>query len=354
MKFVHCADLHLDTAFSGLGGGKRCAVRQAELRRTFLSIIELAKEADALFIAGDLFDQDMVEAETVAALCAGFASLGEIPVFIAAGNHDPLIEQSYYKLMSLPANVHVFGTELECYQVADCDVCGISFSHSAQRESLLSAFHCPTERPAVLVMHGDLGGTDYNPIDRAMVAGSGLSYLALGHIHSYMETKIGHTVCVYPGCPEGRGFDELDAKGVVCGEVTKEGVVTNFVPVCKRQYREVSVDVSGLLTHDEMIRSVRQSVQNTEDLYKFILVGETELVPDTDVVAEAFGDCFFAKVYDRTKRPLHLEELVKEDGVRGQFAEKMLAREETGKEELYRMALEYGLQALAGEKVKSL
>ncbi len=354
MKFVHCADLHLDTAFSGLGGGKSGAVRQAELRRTFLSIIELAKEADALFIAGDLFDQDSVEAETVTTLCAGFASLGEVPVFIAAGNHDPLSEQSYYKLMSLSPNVHVFGTDLECYQVADCDVCGISFSRAVQEESLLTAFSCPSDRPSVLVMHGDLGGSDYNPIDRAMVAGSGLSYLALGHIHSYMETKIGQTVCVYPGCPEGRGFDELDDKGVVCGEVTKDGVTTKFVPLCKRRYREIPVDVSGLLTHDEIIRTVRQSVQNAEDLYKFILVGETELVPDVDVVAEAFNDCFYAKVYDRTGRPLYLDELVKEDGVRGQFAEKMLAKEEAGKEDLYRRALEYGLSALAGEKVKSL
>ncbi len=353
MKFVHCADLHLDTAFSGLGGGKSAAIRQAELRRTFLSIIELAKEADALFIAGDLFDQSSVEAETIETLCSGFASLGDIPVFIAAGNHDPLSEQSYYKLMSLPPNVHVFGTEPGCFSVADCDVCGISFSHSAQSESLLSSFNCPSDRPAVLVMHGDLGGADYNPIDRAMVAGSGLSYLALGHIHSYSETKIGNTVCVYPGCPEGRGFDELDDKGVVCGEVTEDGVTTRFVPLCKRRYRELAVDISGLFTHDEIIRTVRGKISALEDLYKIILVGETELVPDGNVIADAFSDCFFLKVYDRTKRPLNLEELAKESGVRGQFVRKMLEKEEAGSEALYRRALEFGLLALSGEKVKT-
>ncbi|MBR7163976.1 MAG: DNA repair exonuclease [Clostridia bacterium] len=353
MKFVHCADLHLDTAFSGLGDGKSAAVRQAELRRTFLSIIELAKTADALLIAGDLFDQDSVEAETIATLCSGFASLGDIPVFIAAGNHDPLSEQSYYKLMSLSPNVHVFGTDLACFSVADCDICGISFSGAVQQESLLPEFRCSPDRPTLLLMHGDLGGNDYNPVDRAMVAASGLSYLALGHIHSYIETKIGNTLCVYPGCPEGRGFDELDDKGVVCAEVTKDSVTTQFVPLCRRRHREISVNISGLVTHDEIIRRVRQEILTPEDLYKIVLVGETELVPDETVVAEAFSDCFFLKVCDKTKRPLRLEELAKEAGVRGQFVQKILARQEEGKEALCRRALEYGLSALAGEKVKS-
>lgn len=352
MKFVHCADLHLDTAFSGLGDGKRAALRQAELRRTFLSVIELAKEADVLLIAGDLFDQDTVEAETVHTLCRGFASLGEIPVLIAAGNHDPLFEQSYYKLMELPPNVHVFGTELECISVKDCDVYGISFGRSVQTEPLLTNFSATPVRPSVLLMHGDLGGSDYNPIDRVMVSQSGLSYLALGHIHSYGETKLGSTLCVYPGCPEGRGFDELGLKGVVCGEITGEGVTKTFVPVCRRQYREIPVDISGLLTHDEVICAVKTVVDRLEDLYKIVLTGETAFVPDTDVLSEAFSDCFFIKFYDTTKKPLEIEALMKETGIRGLFAQKLsqgLSGDETGR---YARALEYGLSALAGEKVK--
>lgn len=351
MKFVHCADLHLDTAFSGLGDGKSAAIRQAELRQTFLSIIELAKEADALFIAGDLFDQDSVEAETIATLCSGFASLGDIPVFIAAGNHDALSEQSYYKLMSLPPNVHIFGTELESFSVVDCEVYGLSFGHTIEDESLLSAFSASSEKPSVLVMHGDLGGSDYNPVDRVMVASSGLSYLALGHVHGYMETKIGKTVCVYPGCPEGRGFDELGDKGVVCGEVTKDSVKTQFVPLCKRRYQEITVDVSGLVTHDEITRTVRGHLGSMENLYKIILTGETALVPDENVIAQSFSDCFFLKVYDRSKRPLNPEEIAKEPGIRGQFVQKLLENLENGKEDVYRQALEYGLSALAGEKV---
>lgn len=355
MKFVHCADLHLDTAFSGLGDGKSVAVRQAELRRTFLSVIDLAKEADALFIAGDLFDQDSVEAETVHTLCRGFASLGNIPVFIAAGNHDPLTEQSYYKLMSLPENVHLFGKEVECYTVAGCDVYGISFSGAVQSDFLLPAFQHTGERPAVMVMHGNLGGADYNPVDKNWAAESGLSYLALGHVHGYEEVKAGKTLCVYPGCPEGRGFDELGEKGVVCGEVTESGVTTRFVPLCLRRYREIFADVGGLLTHDEIIRTLRLDITAKVDLYKVILTGETELVPDAEVIAEAFSDCFFLKVYDKTTRPLDLAKLQSDPGIKGKFAGKILSEmaQNSDREALYRRALECGLAALSGEKVRT-
>ncbi len=352
MKFVHCADLHLDTAFSGLRDGKSAAIRQAELRRTFLSIIELAKMADVLLVAGDLFDQDTVEAETVRTLRAGFASLEHTKVMIVAGNHDPLTEKSYYKLTDFSENVHIFGTQLSAVAVADCDVYGVSFGSNVQDTPLLGSFHKEGERPGVLLMHGDVGGAAYNPISREMLSASGLSYVALGHVHSYTEERLGATVCAYPGCPEGRGFDELNEKGVIVGEITSEGVHTEFVPVCSRMYREKTVSVERLLTHEEIIGAIRGAGVDNKHLYKIILTGEIEFVPDVNVLAEAFADCFFLKVYDRTRRPLDVKGLAQETGLRGMFAQKLLAGlsgEQSGR---YRRALEYGLLAIDGEKVK--
>lgn len=354
MKFVHCADLHLDTAFSGLADGKKAAIRQAELRRTFLSIIELAKKADALFIAGDLFDQESVEAETIRVLRSGFASLENTQVFIVAGNHDPLTENSYYKVAGFSDNVHIFGTEPECITIAGCDVHGISFRQAVQEEALLNHFRKEGDRPAVLLMHGDLGGGAYNPVDRDMIASSGLAYVAMGHIHSYLEEKLGKTICAYPGCPEGRGFDELGEKGVILGEVTAEGVSIHFEPICKRQYIEQKVSVDGLVTHEEIIGAIRALGVNEKDLYKIILTGETELVPDVNVLAGGFSDCFFLKVYDETKRPLDVQKLASESGLRGMFTQKMLSGLSGVDKAKYEKALEYGLKAIEGEKVKAL
>ncbi len=354
MRLIHCSDLHLDTVFSGLGSDNCAAVRQAELRRTFLSIIELAKEADALLIAGDLFDQESVEAETIRIIREGFASLGEIPVLLVAGNHDPLSPGSYYRLAEFTPNVHVFGTELSCIKIGDCDFYGISFGNSQQTEPLLSDFKAEGERPSVLLMHGDLGGGAYNPVSRDMIAASGLSYLALGHIHKYEESRLGQTLCVYPGCPEGRGFDELDDKGVVRVTLSENGASAEFIPVCGRQYREVKVDVSGLLTHEAILSAIREKKLSEKDLYKVILEGETELLPDTAVLSESLSECFFVKVYDRTKRPLALDLLMEDPSVRGMFA-RMFSEGLCGEEsERYRKALELGISALDGEKVKPL
>lgn len=354
MKFVHCADLHLDTAFSGLGDAKSAAIRQAELRRTFLSIIELAKSADVLLIAGDLFDQASVEAETIRTLRRGFASLGETRVLIAAGNHDPLTEHSYYRLAGFSENVFVFGHEMSCITVADCDVYGISFRQNQQETPLPTESCGGGERPSVLLMHGDLGGGAYNPIDRGKIAASGLSYLALGHVHSYSREQIGKTVCAYPGCPEGRGFDELGEKGVIIGEVTAEGVTTQFKPICSRCCTEKQVEVGGFATHEDMIAAIRQTGLNERDLYKIILTGETELVPDKNVLVSAFPECFFLKISDRTTRPLDLQAILDEGGLRSMLLQRLSAGLDGEQGGLYRRALEYGLAALGGEKVKSL
>jgi len=354
MKFVHCADLHLDTAFSGLQDGKCAAIRQAELRRTFLSVINLAKDADVLLLAGDLFDQDSVEAETIRVLQQGFASIPSTKVLIVAGNHDPLTKKSYYNLTCFSENVHIFGTELECVTIGDCNVYGVSFGSGVQDEPILECLPVDKSGPSVLLMHGDLGGNAYNPIGREMIEKSDFSYLALGHVHSYYHEKIGRTLCAYPGCPEGRGFDELGEKGVLVGEVTDGGVTVKFVPVCSRQYREVSVDVSGLVTHEDILQIMQGTCLDTQDLYKVILTGETELIPDVNVLAEGMSQCFFLKVYDHTRRPLDIEALAAAGGVRGMLAQKLASGLLGEKSTVYRKALEYGLTALDGKRVKPL
>ncbi len=351
MRFVHCADLHLDTVFSGLKDEQSSVLRQRELRGTFSAIIDLAKTADALFIAGDLFDQDSVEPETLHVLRQGFASLGEIPVFIAAGNHDPLCAASYYRVADFPENVHVFGHEIEKISLPDCDIYGVSFKSAVADASLLEGFTADGEKPSVLLVHGNLAGEGYNPINREMAMGFGVSYLALGHVHAYAETRLGKTLCAYPGCPEGRGFDELGEKGVIVGEINESGVKTEFVPLCRRQYQEISLDISGVFTHEAVVAKVKEAGLCEKNLYKIILAGETELAIDVGSLAADFPEFFFVKFYDRTCCPVDLAALAEESGVRGMFVKKLLPEVSAGNEQAMR-ALQFGLSALSGEKVK--
>ena len=55
----------------------------------------------------------------------------------------------------------------------------------------------------------------------------------------------GGTVCAWPGCPEGRGFDELGEKGFYSGTIDDSGKVSlTFVPFARRRYEILTVDVT--------------------------------------------------------------------------------------------------------------
>ena len=67
----------------------------------------------------------------------------------------------------------------------------------------------------ILVLHGDAENpaSPYDPVSSAALAASGLDYAALGHIHRRGERRDGGTLCAWPGCLMGRGFDECGEKG---------------------------------------------------------------------------------------------------------------------------------------------
>jgi DNA repair exonuclease SbcCD nuclease subunit len=99
MKFLHLADCHLDAPFVELGQLlNKSNARRYELKETFDKAIELAKQekVDAIFIAGDFFEQKYVTKSTINFLNSKFMEIPNIQVFISPGNHDPFINNSYY------------------------------------------------------------------------------------------------------------------------------------------------------------------------------------------------------------------------------------------------------------------
>ena len=95
-----------------------------------------------------------------------------------------------------------------------------------------------------MVLHGDAvnNQSPYNYISKAEIAGSGLDYLALGHIHaaSGLLTE-GRTAYAWPGCAMGRGFDELGEKGVYLGTLDASGCKLEFCPLSGRKYEILTV-----------------------------------------------------------------------------------------------------------------
>ena len=111
MKFIHIADVHFDMPMISLKGNREyIKKRRIEQKKAFRDVIQLAKKekVDALFIAGDLFEQNFVERGTVEYIISNFQLIPNVNIFITPGNHDPYINNSYYKQYVWNSNVKIF------------------------------------------------------------------------------------------------------------------------------------------------------------------------------------------------------------------------------------------------------
>lgn len=359
-KIIHAADFHLDSAFGGLPTEK-ARERRRESRELIDRLAGLAREenAEILLLCGDLFDGERVFPETLERLRDVLDALN-LPTFIAPGNHDPFTPISPYALQRWPENVHIFHSEhLEGVALPDlgCVVYGAAFVSPAKTEQVLAGFSVPDDgKTHLLCLHGDVGGLNaaYGPILREQLAASGVQYAALGHIHQYSGVqKDGRTAWAYPGCPEGRGFDELDDKGVLVGSVDQGGARLRFVPLCRRGYRILEADVTG--------RSPREALEAVapetaaEDICRIVFTGEAdERGVDLPALESAYRDRFYAlELRDKTHPAQSLWARAGEDSLRGLFLQSMKSRYDAAlnaeaREEIA-LAVRFGLAALDGK-----
>src|ERR1039457_147898 len=112
MKFIHCADIHLDTPLQGLAqypGAPVNEIRNAT-RRAFERVLDAAISecVDFLIIAGDLYDTGLKSFESALFFNKQMARLADasIDVYLIYGNHDAA--SKLIKQLRPPRNVHVF------------------------------------------------------------------------------------------------------------------------------------------------------------------------------------------------------------------------------------------------------
>lgn len=350
MKLLHTADLHMDSAFAALDGD-RAALRRSEQRALLARMAELAdkEKVDAVLMCGDLLDSARSFAETDEAL-AEFCESVPAPVFIAPGNHDWYGPSSPYARLSLPGGTHVFKTlEPERVELESGNIWGAGWTGPTAPP--LTGFRASGGGINVMALHAVVGAPDgrYRTITEEAIAFSGLDYLALGHVHGYTgPRRAGGTVWCYPGCPEGRGFDETGEKGVVIADVTEKGTELRFVPVCSRRY-EIRETEAG----DDALAAVLAAMPEgaPRDVYRIILTGETDVRPDTAALASALEGKFFAlEIKDKTRPRVDIWAGTGEDTLRGAFLKRMKVRYEAAEDEDARekteRAVRIGLAAL--------
>ena len=357
LHILHGADLHLDAPFTGLSA-EQARQRRAELRELPRRLAELARErgADLVLLSGDLFDGSDPYAETAQALARALGQTG-CPVFIAPGNHDPYGPRSPYALLSWPENVHIFRTaamEAVPLPKLGCTVWGAAFTGVSREDSPLDGFAAPRDGDVHIgVLHADVEGKGrYAPLPESDIAASGLTYLALGHIHACSGLqRAGETAWAYPGCPEGRGFDELGEKGCLWVTVDDTTVEAEFLPLARRRYRLVEADVSQAVSPEDALRSALPA-DARDDILRVVLTGESgveglDLAP---LKALAETKCWSAQVLDRTTVRRDLWSRAEEDTLTGLFLRQMRLRLDGAADEEERGRLEeavrFGLAAL--------
>ena len=251
LRILHTADLHMDSPFEGLGASK-ASVRRGEQRDLLgrIAALAAAEQVDLVLFSGDLLDSDNTFYETGEELIRALRQI-RVPVFIAPGNHDFYSERSPYARLKLPENIHIFTeNEIRC---VDCGELGFRVYGAAftDRRSgpLLRGFHAERTEGVynILCLHGEVGVRDsiYDPISEDELARSGVDYAALGHVHKASGLCLaGSTWYSWPGCPEGRGFDETGEKTLNLIELEGGNCTLRPLSVASRRYETMEVDIS--------------------------------------------------------------------------------------------------------------
>lgn len=364
IRLIHCADLHLDSPFSGLDATLSEA-RRAQQREIFRALICYAKNhrADLFLIAGDLFDSGYTSSSTVKFVADMLATL-DCPVIITPGNHDPYREGGLYST-AFPENVTVFtGEKLSSVYFAKINVAvhGYAFTSDRHDENPLDGgVRLDPSKINILCAHADLDVplSKYAPITSRQIAESGFDYAALGHIHNPPQIKtLGRTVTAYSGCLEGRSFDELGFGGAIAVDIDDRNITYEKVRIAKHRYMVETLDITGAANDDDTIAKIRQRIavcnyQNDTAL-RVILTGalSPDYIPSPAALRDGIEGLYSLDIKDETLPLPDLAELERDMSIRGEYYRELVARMQNGDEEERKTAAEalrIGLCALEGK-----
>jgi DNA repair protein SbcD/Mre11 len=309
-RFVHTADVHLDSPLATL------ALRDPQLadliggatRKAFVAVIDLclSEQADALLIAGDLYDGEQTSMKTARFLADQMRRLDEagIATFLIRGNHDA--ESRITRELTLPESVKVFVGRAEAASFRrgglEATVHGVSFAHKHAPESLLPKFRTPVPGTVNIgMLHTSLGGSSahglYAPCALADLHGAGFDYWALGHIHQRFEER-GRAAIVMPGNPQGRDINEAGPKSATLVAISDDRKITTEERLTSvAQFERLRVDLAGVDDRREALARIekglltaRAAAASEHLVARLRLVGATPLAwrlrSDANMLAE--------------------------------------------------------------------
>lgn len=301
-RFIHCADLHLESGFKGLQ--KRYERWADEMREsTFIAMekmVELAikESVDFVVIAGDIFDAETRSIRAEFRFRDAMERLGEhgINCFIVCGNHDPL--DSWSKHILLPKNVIRFSTEGEsapAYKDGQkvANVTGISYAETEVMEDLSQKLEPFGDVFDIAVLHCNIGSREHKMYSATTVGElceKGFDYWALGHVH---QRGIIHEDphIVYPGNTQGRHVNEQGEKGCYLVTVADGKVIDlSFHSLAPFVWETLTVDITDKTSLDQLRASTPPIEQHALSVVKFIGRGPLDNILRSERNAEEMAE----------------------------------------------------------------
>ena len=396
MKLIHCADLHLDSKLNTYLDRDRAKQRRDELLRNFERLVRHASEnqVEAVLIAGDLFDRDKVSALAANTVLSVIREHPQIHFYYLRGKHDlgDCLGNTVSGDKEAVPNLFLFGNRWKtCFEGKEGKIAITGMELTRENSAgALSSLRIDPAYFNIVMLHGQESG-GWNSADSVKAAGGsaaafsensmgkteksggyagiislpalrgrGIDYLALGHIHAYKKAPLdSRGIYCYPGCLEGRGFDECGEHGFALLEIDERtGSMTHsFVPFAQRTLHSLQTDVTGCLTtaqmKDLMEDALRSAGCTKRDMADLTLCGELDVECEKDLGylrLSLESEFFFVRLHDATTLRVDVNDYLYDESLRGEFVRLVMADAAVKKKEKTAV-IRCGFRAMDGEEL---
>ena len=365
MRFVHIADLHIDSPFVNLSDKDNLGdIKRLEQRRVLKKVIEYIKSnnIECLFISGDLYEQNYIRKSTIEYINNLFQEIPNTQIYISPGNHDPFIKNSYYSKFKWNNNVKIFNSKIEKVEFNDkINIYGYGFDDFYCTDCGIENFNIDEDdknKINILVIHSTIDGANieerqYNSISKKLLEEKGFDYVATGHIHKLDYNSYERQNIVYPGSTISLGFDEIGKHGMIVGNIEKENLNLEFIPLSENDFIEIEIDITDIGSQDELVEKIDDIKIDENNLAKIKLTGKRSFEIDRYNIYKLLQNDNIIKIKDHTKIKYDLDKIANDNTLKGLFAKEILKRMKESQEngdsesiEILEKAVEIAFEAL--------
>jgi len=285
IRFIHAADLHLDSPFKGMTGMR--ADQLSNLRNSTFAAFErliehaLISKPDFVLIVGDIYDGEDRSLRAQMKFQTGMERLNkaDIPVVISYGNHDHL--DGRWTRFELPSNVHVFTEKVESTRLnirgETVNIYGFSYARRHIRESMIANYPVAERENGyhIGMLHGSLAGDEthavYAPFTIEDLRQKHYDYWALGHIHLRQQLQMDPPI-IYPGNLQGRHRNERGEKGFYEVELQNNKSVLHFIPTSEIVFDQIDISCAGIRHANEWVEICKETIDSIKEKHRSVII----------------------------------------------------------------------------------